>query len=354
MNRVVKLVDTTKISISIEPTPGVNPYFNQRLLVKVLQCGICGSDLHYFRKGGLGSFKAMPMELGHECVGVVDEPNQNKVFKKGDLVAVEPNLPCGECEYCKMGRTNLCPNQHFLGVNNYIGGMRDYLPVNESQLFKLPKKTNLDFAVMLEPFSVSLYAVEQTLKTNEEEHMPQPKICILGAGPIGVLCAYACFISDIYMENIVLSDINVDRLELARKKIDIPIKQRFKHFYGLKEHIEKKSLKPEITHVIDCAGTQESFDMALKILKPGGKLMLVGIPEVDYLMMNPHIARIKELTILNCRRSNITLKETYTVAKKFQLEKLVTHHWQPEDAEHAFWTLSQYRDNCMKGVIKFG
>lgn len=351
MNRVIRFTDTAKIEVFEEQIPKLE---TDQALVKVLECGICGSDLHYFRHGGLGTFKArFPMSIGHEVTGVVEDPNNSKNVVKGDMVAIEPILPCMNCEYCNVRRYNLCQKQRFLGSGEFIGGMQDYMPVYERQLVKLPAGTKPDYAVMLEPFSIALGATslpfpDMLYPLYNLSH----KICILGTGPIGILCGYACHIHGADIKNIFFSDINRDRLDHAQELINFA---RFKHFYGLKEHIERQSFSERINYVFDCAGTQESFDMALKILKPGGKLILIGIPEVDYLLYNPHRMRAKGLTIFNCRRSNVSLREAFNTSKEFHvpLDRFVTHHWKPEKAQDAFWTLSTYNDKCLKGVITF-
>ena len=125
--KAVLLSATNQIAVSQQPIPAVSP--NQSV-VKVLACGICGTDRHIY-KGEYPSAK--PVILGHEFGGVIEEVSVGSKFSKGDLVSVDPNIVCGECTDCKAGRTAFCPTLTALGVN-IDGGLAEYVPVSYTHL----------------------------------------------------------------------------------------------------------------------------------------------------------------------------------------------------------------------------
>ena len=122
--KVAKLVEKGRMEVLDEPTPRVRL---GKVLVRVEAAGICGSDLHYFTHGGLGSHPAaLPMSLGHEASGTVVGSMCGSLFEEGDRVAIEPSLSCGQCDYCLRGLTNLCAKMEFIG-GNAPGALSEFL-----------------------------------------------------------------------------------------------------------------------------------------------------------------------------------------------------------------------------------
>ena len=114
---IAVLQDIRTVVVRKEEVPVPKP---NELLIRITHAGICGSDLHYFRHGGLGSFKApLPMYLGHEPAGVVVDPNGSADFKSGDRVAVEPGCPCLDSKWSMRGKHNLCEKGTFMGCLLY-------------------------------------------------------------------------------------------------------------------------------------------------------------------------------------------------------------------------------------------
>ncbi len=132
--------------------------------VKISHGGICGSDLHYFNHGKVGFSKLRePMILGHEVSGFISDVGENvSGFEIGDLVAINPAKPCGECFFCEQNRSNQCSSMKFFGsallFPHIQGAFREEIVVNGSQCFKLNFSTP-DIAAMVEPLSVVLHAI---------------------------------------------------------------------------------------------------------------------------------------------------------------------------------------------------
>jgi L-iditol 2-dehydrogenase len=162
------------------PTGGV--------VVKILTSHVCSTDLHMWEKGHPAL--RYPRILGHEIAGVVAEAsNDGKRFKVGDKVQVYPGISCGSCKYCRGGRENLCPSMRILGFS-LDGGFAQYLAlpkdaVENGCLNVIPSALSLSEAAMAEPLACCLNGLEKVELKKDET------VVILGAGPIGCLCAMA-------------------------------------------------------------------------------------------------------------------------------------------------------------------
>ena len=164
LNKKSRLVDIGKIDIKKEKF-FFDENENNYVSIKFKANGICGSDLHYFKEGGLGSHKIkFPLTMGHEPSGEIINSN-SKLFQKGERVAIEPNLPCIhfknslDCDPCNSGLHNLCPSSKFLGSISSEGAFQEYLKVHISQLIKIDDQTSFEEATLLEPLSVAFTCV---------------------------------------------------------------------------------------------------------------------------------------------------------------------------------------------------
>lgn len=154
----------------------------EETLLNVAAVGICGSDLHYYKDGGVGSAEIhAPFVPGHEFCGNLCEDIPELGLKRSALVAVDPNCPCGKCEWCLAGHRNLCPNVKFIGAPPYDGAMTDQIWIPKTQVVPLPENMGAVEAVMLEPLGVAIHAVDLA-----RPRLLEP-VALLGAGPIGLL-----------------------------------------------------------------------------------------------------------------------------------------------------------------------
>jgi L-iditol 2-dehydrogenase len=135
--------------------------------------GICGSDLHWFGEGSIGDARLeKPLVLGHEFAAITDD---------GRRVAVDPAIPCDECEYCKRGYPNLCANLRFAGHGIQDGGLREVMAWPRKCLFDLPDSINDVDGAMLEPLGVTMHAMELS------KIQAGMRVGVFGCGPIGLL-----------------------------------------------------------------------------------------------------------------------------------------------------------------------
>uniref|UniRef100_A0A7S4W847 Enoyl reductase (ER) domain-containing protein n=1 Tax=Alexandrium monilatum TaxID=311494 RepID=A0A7S4W847_9DINO len=343
-NRVAKLTGVRRVELCVEDVPEPAP---EEMLVKIQAAGICGSDLHYFRHGGLGSFKQpLPMLLGHEPAGIVVDVNGHAGFSVGDRVAIEPGRPCLTSPWSLRGRHNLCKEGSFMGAAGQPGCFSDFVCVTPFQCCKLPACVSFEAAALLEPVSVALHTV------NLVEAKFTDTVVIFGAGTIG-LCIFLVLrragIETIYM---------VDRLPFRRAfAVDFGATDAFPFddaVAGLKKHTGGKGC----SLVLDTAGDDASLEACLQCAAVGARVALVAIPEADHLKYNPHQARTKEVRLINPHRSTLLLREAVALfedaAAAARLERLVSHRKPLAEVQEAFEMASGYSQGVIKIMLQPG
>jgi len=316
------------------------------VLLKVEVVGVCGSDVHYYETGRIGSLIVeYPFRVGHEFTGRVEEVGGGvDDLSAGDIVAVDPAISCGVCEQCMMGRENTCRQLKFLGCPGQLEGcLCEYIVMPRQSCFKIDNTVGVERGVLCEPFAIGVYVVEQAgMKAGD-------KIAILGAGPIGLSCLAAAKAVDV--ESIYVTDKIEERILVAKNAGAVwagnpdmeDIVEAIKEQQGLGMDV-----------VFECAGEQEAIDEAIGLLRPGGKLMLIGIPRVERVSFVISEIRRKEITIVNVRRQNeCTQKAIDLIASgKVNLDFMMTHRFSFEESKEAFDLVAGYKDGVVKALIK--
>ena len=315
--------------------------------IKMTVVGICGSDVHYYTQGRIGSqVVEYPFAVGHEGAGMVTEVGRNvKKVSIGDVVAIDPAMPCWECDQCKAGRHHTCRKLRFLGCPGQAEGcFSEYVVMPVSSCFPLAGKLNSDHGSISEPLAIGVYAVQKAAEINESN------IGILGFGPIGMSVMLAA--KAMNAGKIFITDKIDERLEIANKEGALSTGN------PLKENVVKKiyeTLPAGLDIVFECCGQQEAFDQAVDVLKPGGKLIVVGIPEFDTWSMNVENTRRKEISIQFIRRQVDCVEPALEMMKngKIDVQNMVTHRFPFEKTKEAFDLVAGYRDGVMKAMIDF-
>ena len=316
------------------------------VLLKVEVVGVCGSDVHYYETGRIGSLVVeYPFRVGHEFTGRVEEVGGGvEDLQAGDIVVVEPAVVCGACDQCMMGRENTCRELKFLGCPGQLEGcLCEYIVMPRRCCFKIDNEVGVERGVLCEPFAIGVYAVEQAgTKAGD-------KAAILGAGPIGLSCLAAA--KAVGADSIYVTDKIDERVEVTKNAGAV--------WAGNpeRENIVEEILKqegPGVDIVFECAGEQDAIDEAVKVLRPGGKLMLIGIPRVERISFVISEVRRKEITIVNVRRQNeCTQKAIDLIASgKVDLDFMMTHRFSLEESKKAFDLVAGYRDGVVKALIK--
>jgi L-iditol 2-dehydrogenase len=315
--------------------------------LKVGAVGVCGSDLHYYRTGRIGSqVLSDPWIMGHECTARVESVGAEvKGFAPGDRVAVDPLIACGACDQCRSGRLNTCRRQRFLGCpNQQQGCMCELLVMPAACCFRVPSQLSDGAAVMVEPFAIALHA--QRLWGN-----PAGKaVGVLGAGPVGLCVLGALRLAGAAAT--VVTDRLGYRLDMAGA-----LGATSAH------HSERSDAVREIlgAHpngldaVFDCSGEQSALDQAVALLKPGGSLVVVGIPEADRVSFDINALRRKEIDIINVRRQNDCTQDAIDILGRAELDldPVITHHFSLSESGAAFELVANYRDQVEKALIHF-
>lgn len=327
------------------PTPVILNDRDVRIRMKTL--GVCGSDIHYYVSGKIGSqVVTYPFTLGHEGAGEVESVGKGvTLVKPGDRIAIEPAMPCWECDQCRAGRPHTCRNLRFLGCPGQAeGSLSEYIVMPETSCFKIPDQMSYDQAAISEPLAIGLYAVKQSIP------MDGARVGILGFGPIGMsvmLPALALGAKEVY----VTDKIN-ERLLIAENSGASMTANPDQ------EHVVEKIIEavPELLDVVfECCGQQEAIDQAVDLLKPGGKLMIIGIPEFERWSFPVDKSRRKELCFQNVRRQNEAVQPALDMlaSGKITVEAMATHRFSFERSKEAFDLVAAYGDGVMKAMIDF-
>lgn len=315
--------------------------------IRMTVVGICGSDIHYYTKGQIGSqIVKYPFTVGHEGAGVVVETgNAVKRVKPGDAIAIEPAMPCWKCDQCLAGRHHTCRNLIFLGCPGQAEGcLMEYIVMPEESCFPLAEGLRPDHGSISEPMAIGVYAVKQSGGTKGL------RIGILGYGPIGMSVMLAAKAEG--TDYFYITDKIDRRLSIAMKETNIITGN------PNNEDIVKKILKEEplgLDVIFECCGQQEALDQAVDILKPGGKLVVVGIPEFDRWSLCADIFRRKEISLQFIRRQVDCLDETLVMMQNnlISIDNMVTHRFTFDKTKEAFDLVAEYKDGVMKAMIDF-
>lgn len=343
--RAFQLTGIREMKMNEVPDPVIQE--DHEVLIRMTSLGVCGSDIHYYLNGKIGSqVVRYPFTPGHEGAGIVEETGRKVTrVKPGDLVAIDPAMPCFNCDQCRAGRPHTCRNLRFLGNPGQAGGcLSEKIVMPETSCYPVPAGVSADEAAFSEPLSIGLYAVHLA------GDLQGKHIGILGSGPIGISVLLSALA--LGAEKVYVTDKIDERLALARKA--------GASWTGNPDHqdVSRDILKAEpaqLDAVFECCGKQEAVDQAVETVKPGGTILIVGIPEFDTWRFSVDELRHKEITIRNVRRQNDCVRETLALIhdKRVDVSPMITHTFPFAEADRAYELVAGYRDGVMKAMIRF-
>ena len=344
--KAMVLTGVRKMEMVDRPDPVIEN--DKDVLIKLGAVGVCGSDVHYYNSGRIGSqIVEFPFQVGHECAGIVEAVGAGVAkVSPGDRVAVEPAVSCWKCDQCLAGRHHTCRELKFLGCPGQGEGcLAEYMVMPEECCFPISDDMTLEEAAISEPLAIGLYAVRKSIP------MEGAKIAILGCGPIGLSVlgtAKAMGVDKIYVTDKIDERLAVGAIAGA-------------HWTG---NPEKTDVVGEITElepllldvVFECCGEQDAVSQAVELLKPGGKLMLIGIPPTMKNWAIPVDAtRRKEIAIQNIRRQVDCVQDALDMIadKSVPVKHFVTHRFPFAETKAAFDLVDSYQDGVVKAMIEF-
>jgi len=315
------------------------------VLLKIEAAGVCGSDVHYFETGRIGSqVVEFPFVVGHECsASVVETGSAVTKVKAGDQVVVEPSFACHDCDQCNMEREHTCRNVLFLGTPKQVGGcLCEYIVVPQENCLPTYGEITLEQGALCEPLSIGIYSVQQA------RFKKGSNIAILGSGPIGLCVLSAAKVEN--ARNIYITD-KIDTRLSAAQKIGVDYVGNPDKVDIVEEIMAAEPLGLDC--VFECCGQQDALDQAMDLLKPGGQLVIVGIPRTDMISFSADKFRRKEITIKYIRRQNLCTQKAIDSIRsgKIDIDFLITHRFGLEDTQEAFELLTDYRDGVIKAMI---
>ena len=305
-----------------EPMPAVRP---GETLVRVTAVGVCGSDVHWWKEGAIGADRIVtPLILGHEFAGVIQGGPRN-----GERVAADPACPCGKCEFCREGNPNLCSALHFAGHVPDDGALREYVAWPDHCLIPLPDSISETEGALLEPLGVALYSVDCA------PVKPGTSVGVFGCGVIGlcvIQAAQAAGASKIFATELPGLE---HRAGAARSFGATVYEARGGEEAG---KILAVTGGRGVDVAFEAAGDPEAVEAAVEAVKPGGHLILVGIPRDDRIAFTASVARRKDLNIKVQHRMKNPYPRSIQLVKdgRVKIDSLVTHHFPLAEVERAY------------------
>ncbi|MCR9057016.1 MAG: L-idonate 5-dehydrogenase [Rhodobacteraceae bacterium] len=322
-----------------DPGPG-------EVQIKIAAGGICGSDLHYFNHGGFGPVRLKePMILGHEVAGHVTALGDGvSGLSIGQLVAVSPSRPCGNCRYCNEGRHNQCLNMRFYGsampFPHIQGAFRQVLVADAAQCAPADGLTPGE-AAMAEPLSVCLHA------TRQAGTMMGKSVLVTGCGPIGILCILAARRAG--ADLIVATDLSPFTLKMAEAAgADLTLNMA-ENPADLEQFTADKGT---FDVLFECSGAAPALAAGISAMRPGGTIVQLGLGGDMSLPMMAITA--KELALKGSFRFH---EEFFTAVSLMQkglidVKPFITQTFALNDAVAAF-EIAGDRSQTVKAQIAF-
>lgn len=325
----LRLHNINDLRIHDEPIP--EPEYDEALL-RVKAVGICGSDIHWYVDGGTGEEGiSVPFVLGHEFSGIVEGGSLD-----GLRMAVDPAVSCDTCEFCLNGNPNLCPDHYFAGHAPHDGALREYMAWPMKTMVPVPDSFSDDDIAVLEPLGVAIHTVDLG------HVMTGMTVGVYGCGPIGLLTIQVARAAG--ASTIIATDVLSHRMDAA-------MAMGADCVYTATPDGDEREQIMDATHndgvdvTFEVAGENMAVNTAIETVKPGGRVVICGIPTINEISFNAASARRKGLSIMMVRR----MKHVYTRAIRMvesgqvDVRSVVSHKFPLEQATEAFG-LAQRRE----------
>ena len=325
MKSLVKLKSETGIWMQDTPEPKCGP---NDVLIKIKKTSICGTDVHIYKWDDWAKRTIpVPMVVGHEYVGTIASiGSEVKGLKIGDRVSGEGHIVCGHCRNCKAGKRHLCPNTVGVGVNR-PGAFGEFLCIPSSNVFPLPDNISDDIASIMDPLGNAVHTALSFDLVGED-------VLITGAGPIGCMAAAIC--QHVGARNVVITDVNEYRLDLARKMgATLAVNVKEKNLDWAMKHL---GMREGFDVGLEMSGNGAAFNQMLDFMMNGGKVAMLGIfPEKVAIDWDKVIFKGLYLKGIYGREMYETwYKMTTMLQSGLNVTPVLTHHYKINDFQKGF------------------
>jgi L-iditol 2-dehydrogenase len=329
-NRSAVLHSPRDVTIEDRPMPEPGP---GEVLVRVVAVGICGSDVHYYEHGRIGPYIVdAPMVIGHEASGEItavgDGVPQDRI---GEVVALEPGVPCRNCATCLSGHYNLCPDVVFFATPPVDGAICEYVTLAAAFAHPAPNGLDHDHAAMAEPVSVGVWACRRAGVQAGD------RVLVTGAGPIGLLTAQVA--RAFGARSVTVTDMNPNRVATATQ-------------LRLDGRLASAPLEAEYDVLLECSGAPAALNAGMNAMARTGRVVLVGMG-ADIVSINVPLVQGRELTITGTFR----YANTYPLALELiaggavDVATVISHHFDIDHTVDAL-TLAAREPDSLKAIVR--
>lgn len=312
-----------------------------QVLVKIMNIGICGSDIHVYH--GEHPFTSYPVTQGHEVSGQIVEAGSGvSGFTVGQKVTIEPQVYCGQCHPCRHGKYNLCEELKVMGFQT-TGTASEFFAVDASKVTPIPEEMSFEEGAMIEPLAVAVHGVKQV------GDVSGMNIAVIGAGPIGNLVAQTA--KGMGAAKVMITDVSDLRLDKAKEcGVDVCVNTKNKDF----GEALIEAFGPDKADVIyDCAGNNITMGQAIKYARKGSTIVLVavfaGMATVDLAVANDHELDIKSTMMY--RHEDYLDGIRLVQEGKVHLRPLISKTFAFRDYLNAYRYIDENRETTMKVII---
>lgn len=323
------------------------------VLVEIRAVGVCGSDVHYYREGRIGSHAVEePLVLGHETSGVIIGRGERATrHAVGTRVALEPGVPDRRCAQCRAGRYNLCPNVRFFATPPVDGTFTRYQTIHEDFAFPLPDALSDEAGALIEPLSVGLWAADKGGVT------PGDRVLVTGAGPVGLLALQVALARG--ATQAIVTDVNPARLKVATE-------------LGATDTVAIEASEPGLDDpgpadpgpadpgladlgadvLLECSGVPSALGDGIAALRPGAIAVAVGMSAAEAFSVPVGLLQQREIWLTGTFRYANTYPTAIALATRGHvvLDRLVTHRFPLDEAERAL-TVTAEDPDALKPVV---
>ena len=335
-NQAAVLYAPHDIRIEERAVPKPGP---REVLIEIKAVGVCGSDVHYYEHGRIGTYVVrQPLILGHESSGVIVDVGEGVSRERvGQRVAIEPGVPDGVCRQCRTGHYNLCPNVRFFGTPPIDGAFTNYVTILSDFAYALPDQMSDEEGALIEPLSVGLWACRKA-KLRGGDH-----VLITGAGPVGILAMKVALALGV--TEITMTDISPQRLEVARNlgaTRTVNVAQQSLADAGVEADV-----------LIECSGNQRALKDGILALQPAATAVAVGMGPGEEASIPLSFIQNREIILTGTFRYANTYADAIALVAsgRIDLKPVITGHYTLAEAEQALQATQNDPANIKSVVV---